>query len=65
MNYVDFVSSFWALCSGFRWLPSPLYECDLFAIAKEAYIDFQPSTGILNTIYINENKEESEYNNTI
>ncbi len=50
----------WSTCAGFRWL-SFNNECDIFAMAKETYTDFQPNiANIYNTIYINKNGQESK-----
>jgi len=53
--------SVWRTCAGFRWLPLPYNQCDLLAMAKETYIDFQPNTNIYYSIYINKMRQESEY----
>ena len=53
--------SVWNTCAGFRWMPLPYNECDLLAMAKETYIDFQPNTNMFNTLYINKMRQESEY----
>jgi hypothetical protein len=52
--------STWFACTGFRWLPSPYNECNLFAMAKETYIDYQPDTDIYHTLFINKNGMESK-----
>ena len=53
----EYVSSAWDNCSGFRWMDN---ECDLFAMAKETYLDFQPNSAINSTLYINKDKQESK-----
>ena len=54
----EHVSSVWGNCSGFRWMDK---KCDLFAMAKETYLDFQPNSAINSTLYINKDKQESKY----
>jgi len=54
------IFSVWRACSGYRWL-YPQNECDLFAMARETYTDFQPNTDQLHTLYIDKNRMESKF----